>query len=274
MHHWIIDVVTSKLLLKEATWWCSMVQKEYRSVGTPMSSKLDGYMCVQKMLVNVHCSPSPQHQYCWMHCHEFQDSRWQTLVACTTCNLQLQSSRQAKVFIRWAKDSCSSYFDAHSEGDKIFCTAISQYAFIFKLYVFRKEFGFWGSGSMYVNYTTLVGSLLDPKLLEWDPIQSDLIPWARTDEKLAMQKFPICSPLQGNEAFGVRFDLKLSSTCFISLIFRIFHNISKYLHFASRVSCRCCDLRMTKPWFSAADKVFAPEIMLFAVLFSWQKCWS
>lgn len=188
-----------------------MVQNEYSSVGTAMSSKLDGYMRVQKMLVNVHCSPSPQHQYCWMHCHEFQDSRWQTLVACTTCNL-LQSSRQAKVFSRGAKDSCSSYLDAHSEGDKIVCTAISQYAFLFfNCMCSGRNSGFEGRGAC----MSIIQLWLEVCWIRnsWSEIPFKMI-WflgTRTDEKLAMQKFPICSPFQGNEAFGVRFDLKLSS---------------------------------------------------------------
>ena len=38
MHHCIIDVATLKLLLKQATWWSSTLQKEYSSVGIAMSS--------------------------------------------------------------------------------------------------------------------------------------------------------------------------------------------------------------------------------------------
>ena len=84
----------------------------------------------------------------------------------------------------------------------------------------------------------MVWSLLDPKLLEWNPIQSDLTPWEKN----------------GWEAGDAK-----DSNLFLYrpwyLIFRIFQNIC-------RVSCTCCDLCMTKPRFGAVDKVFAPGIML------------
>ena len=164
-----------------------------------------------------------------------QDSRWQMLVACTTCNLLLQSSRQAKVFSRWAKDSCSSYLDADSEGDKIFCTTISQYSYsltacvpggipalrvgehICPLY----KYGLKSVGSQtpgVKSHSKWFDSVGKERMRSWRCKRFQFVP---------------LSPL----------------------IFRIFQNIC-------RESCTCCDLCMTKPRFGAVDKVFAPGIML------------
>ena len=203
MHHWIIDVVTSKLLLKEATWWCSMVQKEYRSVGTSMSSRLDGYMCVRKMLVNVHCSPSPQDQYCWMHCHEFQDSRFRRwwLAPHAICNSSQAAKqrcsadeRKILVVVTWMHTvKATRYFvpQFHNIGSYSDCMFSG------------RNSGFEGRGACMSIIQLWLEVCWIPN--SWSEIPFKVI-WflgTRTDEKLAM----IGSPLQGNEAFGVRFEI-------------------------------------------------------------------